>query len=216
MTNRIDMNISRDSVFVGIPTIDRKIDIGTMMSIMSCMQWWAQFDSVACQSNICLARNCVASIFLKSNREWFQLVDADIIFSQDDWALLWEGDEEIVVAPYARKVLGEPPAEFGLGFCRVHRSVFEKIEKLTTDDGRDYAGKFVHRGTLMTNFYPNGPTEGSRFVPEDYGFFTLARLTDAKPRLENRCRLRHVGLIEYGYPDQIPGWQKIETNEGAN
>jgi hypothetical protein len=59
---------------------------------------------------------------------------------------------------------------------------------------------------MMINYFPNGPNPAGRFLPEDYGFFTLASLTDVKPRLEKRTKLKHVGLHEFCYPDQIPGY----------
>lgn len=204
--------IEPSKVFVGIPSIDRRIDVHCMMGLMRCMPFYGRTYFLLGMSNISLARNEIAHIFMeKSECEWLMWIDSDIVFTREDWELLWEGDEDIVTAEYAKKIIGEKPAQFGLGFTRVHRRVFETIREMKTEDGQDYAQRFYHKGAMMVNYFPNGANAAGRWLSEDHGFFMLAQMTDAKPRLETRTRLRHVGMFEFGYPDQIPGYSIVDS-----
>ncbi len=210
------INVKQEQVFLGVPSIDRRIDVHCMLGIMHCLQYIGATSFMIGNSNISHVRNLMAHMFMeKSPCEWFQMVDSDIVFTRADWEILWEGNEDLVTAPYARKVIGEKPAEFGLGFTRVHRSVFEKIQKLTQDDGSEYAGRFMHKGELVTNYFPNGPS-GTRWLAEDHGFFTLARMADVTYRLEKRTRLHHVGYFEFGYPEQIAGYKVFDGDTLKN
>jgi hypothetical protein len=197
--------IPRENILVCMPSLDRRIDIGCVKGLMQCAPYYERPLFLIGQSNISLARNNLAHDFLKnSTAEWSMWIDSDIMFGTEDWYRLWEGDEEIVTSPYARKMLGEPPALFGLGFTRIHRSVFEKIAALVTDDGQETAQRFYHKGELRINYFPNGANPAGRWLNEDHGFFMLAQMTNVKPRIETGCSLLHVGMMEFGFPDQIP------------
>jgi hypothetical protein len=197
----------RDKVMVCMPVKSHFGQCtGNIQGMIQCLDYYSRPLMVVGQSNISLARNELAHTFLEKfpEFEWSMWIDSDIVFTPEDWLTLWEGDEEVVSACYSRKVLGEPATEFGLGFTRVHRSVFEKIKELTTDDGQEHAQRFYHKGAMLVNYFPNGANPAGRWLGEDHGFFMLASLTDCKPRLEKRTKLRHVGEIEFGYPNQIP------------
>jgi len=197
--------IDREKIIVIVPTLDGRPCIETMVSLVHTEPFYHTCISLAGISNISLARNKIAHRFLAlSQYEWLMMVDSDMVFSVDDWHLLWEGDEDIVTAEYSKKILGEPPAQFGLGFTRVHRSVFEKIDALNTENGVEFAQRFYLEGEMYVNYFPNMASSESRWVSEDHGFFVLASLSDVRPRVEKRTKLRHVGKLEYGYPDQIP------------
>lgn len=167
-------------------------------------------------SDISLARNVIAHRYhKKTDYEWMMLIDSDISFSDQDWDFLWEGDEDIVTAPYARKIPGTSPATFGLGFTRVHRRVFDAIEQLENPDGAESAQRFYMDGEIHTHFFPNGVTGDSRWLGEDRGFFTLCSMTGINYRIENRCHLQHTGIFVYGYPDQSNGakfWKPPEDS----
>jgi hypothetical protein len=212
-----------NNIFFGIPSYDRRVDWETAAAIYRAIN--AYGGTTYCHmgiSDIALARNLVTHQFMKSSCDWFMMVDADIIFSDQDFEYLWTGDDEIVTAPYARKIPGASPANFGLGFTRVHRRVFEMINNLQRDDGSEWANRFYMDGEIYTNFYPNGVTGDSRWLGEDRAFFTLCAMTGIPYRMETRCRLRHVGLFMYGYPNQDNGAQwwtppeKIENGVGEN
>lgn len=208
--------IAREKILVAMPVFNYLIDVGCVSGLLGCWPLYARPYIWAGMSNIALARNEIAHYFVEqSTFEWIMWVDADTRFTPRDWELLWEGDEDIVCAEYARKILGRPPVQFGMGFTRVHRSVYEKIRAMTMPDGRDRAGRFYHNGALMVDYHPNGATPEGKWIGEDEGFFMWAASLDVKMRLETRTRLVHVGQFGYGYPDQIPGFRMLDAEDGA-
>jgi hypothetical protein len=198
----------REKVLVAIPTFDRRIDVGTMAGLSQVPDYYDRPFVLAGMSDIGLARNNIAHEFVENlvQYDWIMWIDSDICFTREDWEFLWEGDEDVVCAQYARKILGMQPANFGLGFTRVHRSVFEKIKDLMRDDGTESAQRFYANGAMRINYFPTGATGDHRWISEDRGFFLLATSAGCKAREETRTKLRHVGLIEFHYPDQIPHW----------
>jgi len=205
-------SVPREKVFVAIPCYDSKLDVACVSGLMQCMPYYARPFFWCGMSNIALARNEIAHIFMETftDYDWLMMIDADTGFTVDDWKLLWEGDEQIVIAEYARKIIGEAPVKFGLGFTRVHRCVFEKLRALTNDDGKEKLTRFYHKGQVMVDYFPNGAMLSGRWIGEDQGFFMWAAYTDAAVRLETRTKLKHVGRFEFCYPDQVPGY-KIMT-----
>lgn len=208
-----------EKVWVGIPSYDRRLDIGCVAGLFQCAHLYSRPFFLVGMSNISLARNEIAHIFMEKlpQYEWFVMIDSDIVFTIRDWQLLWDGSEDVVCAEYAKKIVGQSPTQFGLGFCRVHRSVFEKIKALKREDGdnvgEEYAQRFYHKGEMMVNYFPNGANPQGRWLGEDHGFFMLAQLTDIKPRLETRTTLAHVGYFEFSYPNQIKGYKMITETE---
>ncbi|MGH7743757.1 MAG: hypothetical protein ACREQ5_02920 [Candidatus Dormibacteria bacterium] len=206
----------RETVMVGIASYDWNVDVECMGGLMQCMQWYAQPAIYKGMSAINLARNVIAHLFVeKTKYEHLVFVDTDIIFMPSDWHLLWEGPEDLVTAEYAKKILGLPPTKFGLGFTRIHRSVFEKIKDLRTEDGDERVLRFFRDGELYVDYFPTGATQDSTWLGEDQGFFRWAALTGVKPRVETRTRLGHVGKFIYGYPDQIPGYKLVDLTDGV-
>lgn len=204
--------IPREKVLVAIPSYDSRIEAACVAGLMQCLPFYERPFFWCGMSNIALARNEIAHLFVEkfTNYEWLMMVDSDTGFTADDWRLLWEGEEEIVVAEYARKVIGEKPVQFGLGFTRVHRNVFSKIKELKTEDGQERVNRFYHKGNMMVDYYPNGAIQSGRWIGEDQGFFMWAALTESSVRIETRTKLKHVGRFEYGYPDQIAGFKMVE------
>lgn len=208
-------------IFYGVPTHDRRVDVDCMLAIMrSVMRYGGETYFHMGVSEPHLARNLIAHQFLKSNCDWFMKIDSDIVYSEADWNYLWEGDEMIVTAPYARKVPGRPPADFGLGFTRIHRSVFAAIDELQKEDGSPFVEQFYMESEMISHYYPGGVTGDSRWLGEDRGFFTLCAMTQTPYRLETRCHLEHVGPFKFGYPDQSNGatfwkpWPKVNQDTG--
>jgi hypothetical protein len=202
---------SREKVCLAIPTIDGRIGVGCVAGMIDCIDYWGVPLIMPGVSNLPLARNLLAHAFVEKypECEWLQMVDSDMIFTRKDWEILWEGDEDIVSAEYARKTLGDPPAVGGLAFARVHRRVFEKLKDLTSEDGQEVVRTFYQKGEMYRDYFYNGVAQGSRFLTEDHGFLMYCSMTDAIPRFENRTRLGHVGSMTYCYPEQIPGYMKV-------
>ncbi|MGH7746202.1 MAG: hypothetical protein ACREQ5_15770 [Candidatus Dormibacteria bacterium] len=212
------MIITREKILVAIPAYDSRMEISCVSGLMQCIPYYERPFFWCGMSNIALARNEIAHIFVEqfTQYDWIMMIDSDTGFTTDDWNLLWEGDEEIVCAEYSRKMLGEPPVQFGLGFTRVHRNVFERIKKLMHEDGSERVNRFYHKGKMMVDYFPNGAIQSGRWIGEDQGFFMWAALTEATLRIETRTHLNHVGRFEFGYPDQVKGYViKGSDEDGA-
>jgi hypothetical protein len=167
-------------------------------------------------SDIRLCRNLIVHQFLKAPYQWLMFIDADICFSADDFRLVFDfppfdiasseeitknnnGEDLIVCAEYARKVDTLDPARFGMGFCRIHRSVFELMMNASDDAGVPRIGQFLHKGELVADFFPNGPGLDNTWFGEDTGFFHVCRLLGITPRIEQRTKLIHVGRKAFPY-----------------
>jgi hypothetical protein len=156
-------------------------------------------------SNILDGRNKIAHYFLtKTNADTLFCLDSDIVFNLEDFQFMMEGGEQVVVAPYARKVLGMPPVDFGMGFCRIHRSVFDTLNDWTNPEGEEMLPRYYADGEVLTHFYYSGASSDARWFGEDTGFFHWCALNHISMRQERRTRLRHVGPFEFAYPQQIP------------
>lgn len=175
-----------------------------------------------------LARNVAAAEFLRSPYDWLVFIDDDIGFSPDDYAILmdWGKDppppinQELhdaatlaeftphnrpsfktplaVAAEYSRKSEGAPPARLGLGFARIHRSVFAALDALNLESGEARIDSFQYQGQMIADYFLSGCSE-HRWLGEDTGFFSLCRLAGIHPRVEQRCKLQHVGTKVYPY-----------------
>lgn len=197
--------ISRDKILVAMPVYNSLIDAGCVSGLLSCAPFYERPYIFSGNSSIALARNEITHMFVEKmpNYEWLMWIDADTRFTPRDWQLLWEGDDKLIVcAEYARKFLGMSPVQFGLGFTRVHRSVYEKIKALTLD-GEDRVRRFYHKGEMMVDYHPNGALGEGRWIGEDQGFFMWAAACEIPTRLETRTRLVHAGSFGYEYPQQI-------------
>ena len=205
-------------ILVAIPSLDRRIDMGTINGLFQCAHLFAGPPHLyGGNSDIALTRNEIAHRFVeeRTDCDWFMEIDSDIEFTLSDWLILWEGNEDIVTSAYAKKKIGEPPSQLGLGFTRVHRSVFERMRDLRNDDGTETVPVFYHKGKVMRAYYTTGPSPDSRWVGEDNSFYFRAGLIDASYRIETRTRLNHIGPFPYGYPQQIPEYS-VMTEQGAN
>lgn len=209
------MNKDPSSILIAIPAYDGRIDFRLMSGISECLGQFAKVYMAVGVSSPSLARNEIAHHFMENTEfEWLMCIDSDTAFHRTDWDLLWEGDEEVVIAEYARKLLGEKPVQFGCGFCRIHRSVFERIKELKNDDGQDRVPRFYLKGRMMVDYYPDGALTMGRWIGEDQGFFMWAGEVKSSLRMETRTHLGHVGYFVYGYPEQIPGWEPV--SDGSN
>ena len=207
----------REKVMVAIPSKNSQLDCGCFDGLLRTMDYWSQPLILGGCSDPGLARCKIAHVFVEKATEfdWLMMIDDDMIFTREDWELLWEGDELIVCGDYSKKILGQRHTGTGLGFTRVHRSVFEMMKDLKTDEGGELVERFYMDGEVLVDYFPSGTRlMKSRRLGEDQGFFMLCSLVTQSMRWEKRTRLGHVGRFVYGYPNQIPGYE-IRNDEEA-
>ena len=203
--------IDPKTVIVTIPAYDGKLKTHCVGGLTASMGLFAGLGFINGYAAVNQARNEIANNFLKSKFEHLVCIDSDIGFTRQDLEYLLEGDEEAVCAEYARKVDTEDPnnfvkpgnAEFGLGFARIHRGVFERIADKKRDTGEDYCSRYFRAGELAIDFYPTGAAFDGSWFGEDHGFWHLARLVDATVRVERRTRLVHYGRKCWQYNPEL-------------
>jgi len=202
------MKFPREKVVVGMPVHNCMIDVACVNGLIACAPFYLRPINVGQNAYVSLARDHITHIFLhRTTAEWLTWIDADTGFTPDDWMKLYEGDDLIVCGAYARKLFGAPPVQWGLGFTRVHRSVYETLAALTTEDGQDRLPRFYYEGEMMIHFHPQGIFGPGSWGGEDQGFFLWAREAKIPTRFETRTQLKHAGRYEFGFPCQMP----IET-----
>ena len=159
------------------------------------------------ESLIQRARNEQASTFLETDFKKMMFIDADIEFSPEDVARLWNLDADIAVgvycmkkpsAPYAAwhhgKLLTDLPAEpievdyAGTGFMMIDRRVLEAMKS----EKRHYLSK-----SSCWNFF-DCRVDGDSFLSEDYAFCQDAREMGFKIIMDPECKLKHWGTYAYG------------------
>lgn len=204
------MKIDPRSILVAIPTHDGKIWTDCAGGIGQCIasQRFGNFYFHVQGSCINHIRNQIAGIFRRSTFEWLMCIDSDIGFTVKDWDYLWEGDELIATAEYPKKNGTNLPVTFGMGFVRIHRSVFDTLEKLTIE-GAEAVSRYYESGNIELDFFRTGASSDSRWMSEDFGFWSLVHLAGVTPKIEKRTKLKHWGVKCYEYVAEF-------EQEGAN
>jgi hypothetical protein len=110
----------------------------------------------------------------------------------------------LVCAEYPYKDDTGTAVRLGMGFVRIHRTVFERLQKLTNSDGTSRLWSMMHKGIELYDYFPSGPLihhliPTAEWKGEDAGFFTLCMLSGIIPRIETRTRLTHIGRKGYHY-----------------
>jgi hypothetical protein len=208
----------RPEIFLAIPCLDRRIDIKTisgLIQVLSAMGGKVQPYFLAGASNIRGCRNQIAHYFMRhtpcTQSVW---VDSDIGFNLKDFLYLMEGPEDVVIGPYAKKELGLPPVDLGMGFVRISRAVFQSLADWTIEEGPEKGaeclGRYFNKGEVLVDYFFDGAAPDMRWFGEDTGFFHWVAMRGHALRQEVRCRLVHVGPFEWGYPDPTPGLMPLE------
>ena len=164
------------------------------------------------ESLITRARNEMTATFLESDHSHMMWLDADIEFSPEDVAKVWNLNADIGVGVYAMKKPGEDwyaawvngelvkdldqytgPVEVdyaGTGFMLIRREVVEEMVKdIGSYESKD--GRRVHP-LYMT------PVHDDVFESEDYFFCRRAREAGYKVVMDPSVRLKHWGQWAYG------------------
>ena len=166
------------------------------------------------------SRNKLVSAFLRTNIDWLLIVDADMVFTPDDWMLLkqsvsvesrpWvsglyfvDGDKLRPCAMVmdaeqraASPIIGETDGLMrvnaaGLGFALVHRSVFQVTQDVTSDHPW-----FAHGWT----------TERGETMPEDYAFAARCDAQNIPVYLNCNVRLGHI-------KSHVVGWAQYSEQQ---
>lgn len=164
------------------------------------------------ESLITRARNEMTATFLESDHSHMMWLDADIEFSPDDVAKVWNLDADIGVGVYAMKKPGEDwyaawkdgvlikdLAQFdgpisvdyaGTGFMLIKRAVLERLASIS----RHYESK---DGKRVPEIYKT-PVHDGIFESEDYHFCRIAREDGYKVIMDPTVKLKHWGQWAYG------------------
>lgn len=156
------------------------------------------------------ARMEMTRAFLETNHTHMMWIDADIEFTSQDVATLWNLQADIAVGAYCMKRPDKPlsawkdgklvkieecpkgPFEVdyaGTGFMLIRRGVIEALtEKLGTYQGQHGPSPAIY----MTPVYDGG------LESEDYFFCRVAREAGFKVVMDPSIRLGHWGLSRYG------------------
>lgn len=180
------------------------------------------------ESSVSTARDTVVHQFRKTDLEWLMWIDSDIGFTRQDWAYMMEeqNGELAVCAEYLKKTqdLSVEVAQFGLGFARIHRSVFDSLEMLTRENGEPRLLRYRNRIPVgdelrveeITEFHPVGVGLDGRRCHEDHCFWMMVMLAQIKIRIETRTKLGHTGDYTWWYDkEKIDAARAAQDRNGA-
>jgi hypothetical protein len=221
------------SVLICTPSLDGKVEcgyagglaatcsehlFGNMAFLMSC-------------SHVAHARNQMVASFLGSPYDQMVFIDSDIAFTPQDFKLLMnypmvkgqlppmppdqdefdgvatkdaQGEALISCAEYSKKSEAYETVRLGLGFCKLSREVFTKLDALKNEDGSPAIDQYMSNGTLISDYFISGSRQG-RWLAEDQGFFILCHMAGIVPRIEQRTNLIHIGRKQYQYNAPVIG-----------
>lgn len=169
------------------------------------------------ESLIQRARNTSAMTFLTTPYQKLMFIDADIEFSPEDVAKLWNLNTDIAVAAYSMKRKDRPLSAWkdgellqitsetpelldvdyaGTGFMMIDRGVFEKM-KIEHPEYEHIEGQDL---TPCWSFFDCRVEEdkGKRiYLSEDYFFCKRAREMGYSIKMDTTIRLKHWGTYAY-------------------
>lgn len=157
------------------------------------------------------ARNTCAKRFLETDYEKLLFIDADIEFTPEDVAKLWNMNEKICVGVYRMKRPGSDYAAWvdgklvhdldmpdpievdyaGTGFMMIDREVFMKMRETYHEREHEDGA-----GSSFAWFDPR--VEDGIYLSEDYAFCKDVRKMGYKVIMDPSIRLIHHGTYAYG------------------
>lgn len=218
-------------VLVLTPSHDGKVEVGYAGGLASAASahLFGNMFFLSGNSHVAGARNACAHVFKTSPYEESLWIDADIGFSADDVKLLMgypmvkgqfeppdqsafdnaatkdaNGEPLISCAEYSRKSESMEPVRLGLGFCKISKEVFRRLDDLKDADGAPVVQQYMNNGQLVSDYFISG-CRNDRWLGEDQGFFILCHMAGIVPRIEQRTNLMHVGRKVYPYNAPIIG-----------
>ena len=192
-----NMTIDPAKVLIATPTHSGDIVAECAAGLIQAGGLYGSWFPLRGCSAINLARNLIVQQFRESSFEWLVWLDADIGFTRQDFLYLMEGDQDCVVAAYAKKDGSGVANKFGLGFARIHKSVYEKLDGLMVNlpEGGEAPGVnyFVWGAQMVYDVHPSFADLTHSWLGEDHGFWKLAQRAGVSIRIESRTRLKHFG-----------------------
>ena len=210
-------------IMLAIPCHDARVDVATVAGLLQvCAAGGGSVQPFlsAGDSNIAHHRNSIAHA-LKTRPEYKDCdtlvwVDSDIGFTVQDFLYVMEPNADgthpdLVIAPYSEKNESGRSIEWGMGFVRTSRELFEKLDAWMVEE-QEALNRYYLNGELATHYFFNGAMPNMRWHGEDSGFFYWCSLHGGiKMRRETRTRLTHWGRKGYTYPPPATAGQ----DEGA-
>ena len=164
------------------------------------------------ESLIQRARNTSVATFLKTDFQKLLFIDADIEFSPEGVAKLWNLDAEVVVGAYSMKRIDKPVSAWkdgnlvelseldgitevdyaGTGFMMIDRSVFERMQSEYPDLDHEEGKVGKCHGWF------DCPIVDGVQMSEDYNFCQKWRDMGGKVLLDPSIKLGHWGAFRYG------------------
>ena len=162
------------------------------------------------ESLITRARNTSVATFLKTDFEYLMFIDADIEFSPESVAKLWNLDAKVKCGAYPMKRPDQPLSAWldgklvqlngdegllkvdycGTGFLMIHRSVFEDLKPHVEHYEEGHVGE-------CWGFFDLMPFNGVS-LSEDYAFCERWRKLGGEIILDSSIKLGHWGQYRYG------------------
>jgi hypothetical protein len=219
------------SVLVLTPSHDNKVELGYAGGLASAASahLFGNMFFLGGNSHVAAARNACAHVFKSSPFEESMWIDADIGFSADDFKLVMNyplqkgevvppdqdafddaatkngnGEPLISCAEYSRKSESAEPVRLGMGFCKISKEVFRRLDDLKDESGAPVVQQYMNNGELVSDYFISG-CRNDRWLGEDQGFFILCHMAGIVPRIEQRTRLMHYGRKVYPYDAPIIG-----------
>ena len=176
-------------------------------------EWLGTAKGYPDDSLITRARDVCAAAFLSTEWERMLFIDADIRFTPDDVAKLWNMDADIAVGAYPMKRENAPLAVWinghlrknmrnlpnpssvdfaGTGFMMIKRHVFDMLK------GTEFAPEYRQGDPPVPcwGFFQDPVRDGVKWS-EDYYFCDIARRNGFLVKVDPTIRLGHVGRKVY-------------------
>ena len=178
------------------------------------------------ESLIPRARNECVRIFLESDYEKMIFIDADIEFTEDDVAKLWNMEQDVAVGCYPMKKPGAPYAAWrqgklvdlkdlqrlkgpfqvdyaGTGFMLIARSVFEKMKNhfnygLMVEGLSENSIAYETKDSKTAWAFFDTELRNGCYLSEDYLFCERWRDMGGSIWMDPTVRLLHHGTYAYG------------------
>lgn len=208
---QLGFSIDPRRVLVVIPTLSGDVVMECVRGLMAIQDLCGGVAFTQGNSNIALCRNISTHNFesaVGADGQPFEhmvLIDADIGFTREDFLILLSGDEDVVIAEYARKEIeAKREVQFGMGFARVSRKALERVRALADEKtGERYVPEFYDGDKVVGHYHQDGVAMGGAWMGEDQAFWHLVRLAGVTPRIETRTKLLHIGRMRFPYKHRV-------------